>query len=409
MRSGAGSEEPTISASQNAPPRQDRSEEPLRGSPLDAPGQDGQGGDNQDEVLSNRVSTPEPEPEQPAVGRNSLLEAAQEQELETLRTWLRDARAREELRSLQELRTRYEAGDVTAVLAPPAGRSQGLAPTTMPSVSLPRPEPPKEFTKRNRAEFNRWERECEGYFTRSPAHFQTERQKVDFGIMYVSEPLKTLWESNCVVNSVNAPGWVPTWVELKAVMLNSMGTPQERRKLAYDKLKACRQQQGRTPTDLLDYMRPLWEELGSSITPEMQLLEYSAALRSDIQAELERLPLPMRCTIPMVEEQANIVYRRKNQTRDHRDQPAREKHSRRREASGEPEGNTKTLRNAKKPRSAHSGPKRAKAAPPSAPAQAIVCYKCGEPGHRVFECTNPAKPGFVPRAPHAGKEKGLKT
>jgi hypothetical protein len=121
-------------------------------------------------------------------------------------------------------------------------------------------------------------------------------------------------------------------------MLNSIGTPQERKKMAYDKLKAARQLAGQSPTDLLDYMRPLWEELGPSITPEIQLLEFSAAIRPDIQVELERLPFAIRSTIPMVEEQANIAYRRKAPSRERKEQPTKPKAQGRRKDSQDLEG-----------------------------------------------------------------------
>jgi hypothetical protein len=80
----------------------------------------------------------------------------------------------------------------------------------------------------------------------------------------------------------------------------------------------------------------------------MQLLEYSAALRPDIQAELERLLLPMRCTIPIIEEQANVVYRRKTQMREQREESPKRKLNRRRENSSRLEGDAKTPKKAKK-------------------------------------------------------------
>jgi hypothetical protein len=257
-------------------------------------------------------------------------------------------------------------------------------------------------------EFNRWERDCEGYFLRSPINFQTERQKVDFGVMYVSDPLRTLWESNCIVNTVAAPGWVPTWHALKAVMLNSMGTPQKRKRQAYEKLKAARQQHGKSPTDLLDYMRPLWEEMGQSATPELQLLEYTSALRLDIQIELERLPFAMRSTIPIIKEQANIVYRRRNPAREQKEKPTKTKTHSRQKGSQSSEGETKTLKKAKKAKPRQSGPKGDKKPHSGTTSQQITCYKCGEPGHKSFECTNPEKPGSDPRATKPGKVKGQK-
>lgn len=178
--------------------------------------------------------------------------------------------------------------------------------------------------------------------------------------------------------------------------------------MAYDKIKACRQQAGRTSTDLLDYMRPLWEELGSSVTPEMKMLEYSAALRPDIQAELERLPLSMRATLPMIEEQANIIYRRKTHPREQKDPAPKVKQNRRKDNSGGSEGEVKTPKKAKKKGPSQRWPKRDKPSQTNTAEKPIICYKCGEPGHKVYDCINPAKPGFVPREPMAGKEKGQK-
>jgi hypothetical protein len=350
----------------------------------------------------------EEEEGRPELGQDGPFEVTPAQQLEELRDWLKNAQALEELRSLQELRARYEAGDVTAVLPSYSGRTPVLAQQATPSASLPRPEPPKQFTKRSRMEYNRWERDCEGYFLRSPINFQTERQKVDFGIMYVSDPLRTLWESHCLVYTTTLPGWVPTWQALKTAMLNSMGTPQERKRMAYEKLKAARQQAGKSPTDLLDYMRPLWEEMGFSATPELQMLEYTSALRHDIQIELERLPFTMKCTIPMIEEQANIVYRRKAPAREQKEQSAKTKVHGRPKDSQSSEGDQKTPKKAKKVKTGQTGSKGDKKPHSGATPQRITCYKCGEPGHKSFECTNPEKPGSDPRVAKPGKGKGQK-
>jgi hypothetical protein len=401
-------DEATLMQSQHAQLESDEGGEPSGAPRGGTPDTDRLDGSGEEEENVDGAIPPHEEDERPRVAQPGPLGATPNQELQELRAWLQSAQALEELRSLQELRARYEAGDATAVLPTHPGRSVLPTLQATPSASLPRPEPPKQFAKRNRMEFNRWERDCEGYFLRSPVHFQTERQRVDFGVMYVSDPLRTLWESNCVVNTVNSPGWVPTWQGLKAVMLNSMGTPQERKKMAYDKLKAARQQASKSPTDLLDYMRPLWEELGPSVTPEMQLLEFSAALRHDIQIELERLPFAMRSTIPMVEEQANIVYRRKNPVREQKDQQSKTKSKGRRKDSQSSEGDQKTPKKAKKGKTRQSDPKGDKKAPPSSTPKDVTCYRCGEPGHKSYDCTNPEKPGSDPRAAKAGKGKGQK-
>ena len=61
-------------------------------------------------------------------------------------------------------------------------------------------------------------------------------------------------------------------------MLNALGTPSERKQQAYETLKRTHQKPGQSPTDLLDYLRPLWEELGTSQTTELQVLEYISTL-----------------------------------------------------------------------------------------------------------------------------------
>lgn len=61
-------------------------------------------------------------------------------------------------------------------------------------------------------------------------------------------------------------------------MLNTLGTPAKRQQLAYKSLKRCKQRPSQSPFNLLDYMRPLWEELGDFYLEEMKVLEYTAAL-----------------------------------------------------------------------------------------------------------------------------------
>lgn len=367
---------------------------------------DGSDGDEEADGGPDEAIRDSAEPEQPVLGRDGPTQPTINEELREMREWLESTKAREELRVLREIRARYEAGDVTAVRA--LSNSQGgvAMPPAMPSAALPRPEPPQQFAKRNRAEYNRWERDCEGYFTRSSAHFLREQQKVDFGVMYISEPLKTLWNAHCVVEQTTFPAWVPTWAGLKAVMLNSLGTPQERRRQAYEQLKNCRQRAGQSPTELLDYLRPLWEELGSTITPELQVIEYTSALRSDIQRDLERLPVAMRCTIPLVEEQANIIFRRTPQASQSKSHTGKQKPFRHRTHSDGSEGDKKPQKGPKRTKTGRFGAKDDKKGESNPSPATITCYNCGEPGHKSFECTKPRKQGSDPRKDKAGKEKG---
>jgi hypothetical protein len=226
--------------------------------------------------------------------------------------------------------------------------------------------------------------------------------------MYISEPLKTLWRAHCLVEQTAFLAWIPTWASLKAVMLNSLGTPQERRKLAYEQLKSCRQRSGQSPTELLDYLRPLWEELGPTVTPELQVIEYMLALRIDIQRDLERLPVTMRNTIPMIEEQANIIYRRTPSARDQKDHSGKQKPNRPRRGSDGSEGDGKPPKKSKRPKAEHNGPKWGRKPEASTTPRPITCFNCGQPGHKSFDCTNAAKPGSDPRKDKSGKDRGRK-
>jgi hypothetical protein len=159
---------------------------------------------------------------------------------------------------------------------------------------------------------------------------------------------------------------------------------------------------------LLDYLRPLWEELGPTVTPELQVIEYTSALRIEIQRDLERLPVSMRSTIPMIEEQANVIYRRTPSSRDHRDHSGKQKPNRQRTGSDGSEGDGKPLKKLKKLRGYQTGPKRGKRTESSTTQRPITCYNCGQSGQKSFDCTNPAKPGSDPRKEKSGKDQGWK-
>jgi hypothetical protein len=401
-------EDTTSPVPQNTQPGPSRIQEPQKGSPEADRIHGDSEGENELEVESERVQDTPTEPSRPPMGHNRPPVPAISEELLEMRAWLENTQAQEELRVLRELRARYEAGDVTAVRAVSSSQGGVAMPPAMPSAALPRPQPPQQFAKRNREEYNRWERDCEGFFTRSSANFMQEQQKVDFGVMYISEPLKTLWRAHCLVEQTVFPAWIPTWTSLKAVMLNSLGTPQERRKLAYEQLKSCRQRAGQSPTELLDYLRPLWEELGPTVTPELQVIEYTSALRIEIQRDLERLPVTMRNTIPMIEEQANIIYRRTPSVHNQKDHLGKQKSNRPRTGSDGSEGDGKPPKKSKRLRVYQSGPKWGRKPETSTTPRPITCFNCGQAGHKSFECMNPTKPGSDPRKDRSGKERGRK-
>jgi hypothetical protein len=331
-----------------------------------------------------------------------------DRELAAEQRWLDQARKRSELARIRALRARYEAGDLTAIMEDSSSPRQPPTISTVSSHGLPRPKAPETYTKRNRAEYNRWERDCEGFFIRSPANFVSEQQKVDFGLMYVSETMKTLWESHTFTEASVVAGWLPTWAALKEVMLNALGTPAERRQNAYEALRNANQRPNQSPTDLLDYMRPFWEELGNLAPPDIRVVQYIAALSEDVQKELYLMEVDRRDTISKIEEHANVIFRRRTQSKKSRDVSPKKTAGRSRRTSPEAEGSRKTPKSAKKPKPSHSGPFKPKASSVDTDHSELKCYKCGVVGHISPNCPQNTEGGSNSTNQPAGKAKGRK-
>lgn len=329
------------------------------------------------------------------------------QELEELRRWRKKALLQAELESLRAMKARYDTGDLTALQVERTGRTESTLTPTAPSQSLPRPEAPEKYTRRNRAEFNRWERDCELYFKRSPNNFPGEDYKIDFGLGYVSEPLKSLWSAHASPERL-VMSWQPTWKEFKTVMLNALGTPQERQQLAYDAIRDARQRPNQSPTDLLDYLRPHWEELGDLHGPAMKVFEFTGALREEIKKDLIKLPLERRNTLPLVEESANIIHRQNIKSRPPKEQAAKKTEVRPREKSSGTEGTRKPHKKAKNATLGHTSPKWQASGVINADRPKLTCYNCKQVGHIKPNCPSLTKPTAGPSGTQEGKGKGWK-
>jgi len=110
----------------------------------------------------------------------------------------------------------------------------------------------------------------------------------------------------------------------------------------------------------------------------------------------------------MIEEQANIIYRRIAPSKDHKEPKGKEKLQRQRSGSGGPEGEKKILKKAKMAKVGQFLPKKPARSNTNVATQPIVCYRCGEPGHKAYGCEKPRIPGADPREVKPGKGRGQK-
>lgn len=378
-----------------------------------------------EELLRTRLSVPQ-DPAQPDFEPTSASLSqtgpTPSNHLLELRKWILERQLAEEERQLQEIHDKFILGDTQAIYGYRAtnnGDATPVLPTLGPS-NLPKPKEPTVYKKKDRAEFNRWERDCEGFFLRSPQSFSTEEKKVDFGVMYISETLKSLWKSHIDSLETDIVQSVPNWAMLKQVMLDALGTESERQQLAYDQLKKAKQRQGQSPTELLEYLRPLWEELGTTLTKQGHIQAFVSALRADIQKDLLLAPPAERNTLTKVEQRAMIIYRRLPSSLS-----ANEDRKPLKEASEGPSGykvkkrpfpsqrmargGGESKRHHRGGRSPQDGARDPKPAQNGASNDVVTCYGCGQPGHIRPNCPKD-KQGTSShdesKPPYPGKGKG---
>jgi len=347
-------------------------------------------------------------PHQARVAQDVPMVDEVDRELQELEAWHEKATKLQRVARLREAQAKYLAGDTNALQTTRGGIQLAATVPTVSTAGLPRPEPPHVFTKRNRADYNRWKRDCERYFERLPANFPQEVQKVDFGAQYLSETMKSLWEAHRADQLRLSPLWAPTWVTMKAVMLGSLGTLSERRQWAYEALSKARMFAHSNPTELLDYMRPYWEELGDTHGPALQVMGYIHALPEDIQKQLFMYPLERRETLTQVEEAANRIFRQRTSSKNHQGEKPQKEHKSGKNGSKGEGGSKETPKRSKGGSPGHYDRKRTKGGKPKPEHANITCYLCKEVGHYASDCPNPEKSKKSKEGSDPGKGKGQK-
>ena len=336
-------------------------------------------------------------------GASSATAQGDKSRLQQLREWVRQKQEQREIKMLEEVQQRYLAGDQSVLDTLPSDDAAALKVGSSSKPNLPRPEPPHVYKKKNRRDYNMWVRDCEAYHVQAPSEFRREDQRIAFGVQYISETLRTLWDTQCNEERVGNPTWQPTWEGLKQKMLDALGTPAERRQAAFDTLKAYKQRPNQTPTEVLAHLRPLWEELEDYNT-QRQTHEYVSALMDSIKRDLFLLAASQRATIPQIEEQANVIYRRlpsfqkeahPSSQKDSKKPQKKDKGNKNLRDSSDSEEDTRNSKRSRKDKDkdkdkSKTGSSQDKSQKSSGhqrnPMSNVTCYKCGKKGHIAPTC-----------------------
>jgi len=211
--------------------------------------------------------------------------AAITRELEELRNWAQLERDRQELARLQALKSRALSGDRTALEEDVAHPISSTRPESHSNLGAPRPKDPERFITRDRLQYNCWVRDCESIFWGAPNTFHTDLHKVDFAVRFLDETTRSTWDAYTQDHTRQDALWTPTWDQLKAVMLDTLGPESLRRLQAHNELKRTTQRRDQDPNVLLARLNALWSELGD-YPDEQRRMDFLSSLLPEIQKEI---------------------------------------------------------------------------------------------------------------------------
>ena len=325
-----------------------------------------------------------------ALSQSTTIEGEDEQtaltrELEELRKWEQLERTRQDVARLRELKRKVLAGDRSALEEDNNRHSSTQRGESQSNLGAPRPKDPETFTTRDRLQYNCWVRDCEAIFRGAPSTFPSGTQKVDFAVRFLDETTRSTWDAYSQDHMRLEASWTPTWEELKAVMLDTLGPESLRRLTAHNGLKRAKQRPDQDPNSLLAHLNTLWSELGD-YPEEQRRMDFMSALLSDIQKELLLRDQEDYNTVSKLNTLARYYWSKMKRTTTLPEHPARREKSRGHQAQDSLSGSSQTRKKAKKSGSAKSNSKPAKRDQDGPKDPNTACWGCNETGHFQRDC-----------------------
>jgi len=271
---------------------------------------------------------------------------------------------------LKALSTRIEME--TAEANASTTRLHQVAPTHpyIPPGSLPKARDPHVFKGVDKGDYDQWARDLNRLFTRFTVAYPTGPDQCDYASQWLGKSQQDIWERNV---RIIGPELV-TWEVMKSIMLNSMGSPEERVQHAFDKLKKVKQGKF-TPTETLNYMKTYWDEIGD-VGQRTMIHDFIAALNPDVRDRVELSETP--CT--------SLVEAEDRATRADR---YLKEHGGKRTAEDGPSRThvgTKRQKGTQKATYEVSGEKGGEVLKPQAKGDPPTCYGCRKVGHKKPDC-----------------------
>jgi uncharacterized protein YjiS (DUF1127 family) len=383
----------------------DRSQtQPAQPQPSRTPslGEDGEGDDNEPrhpETEHSGASRPDA-----AQGEPTSNEVAAQ--LQELRAWRQREQNRIELARLIELKRKVDEGDISLLEDdlphPPLLRAD----EPVANLGAPRPKDPETFTNRDRLQYNCWARDCETIFRGAPRLFATDVQRVDFGVRFLDETMRSTWETHRNDQLRQNSLWAPTWTQLKAVMLDCLGPEAIRRLSAHTQLKRAKQKPDQDPNHLMSELNVLWSELGDHYTEEQRKMDFLGALLPDIQKELllrDQSEIP---TVTALNILARFHWNKGKRTAMIVNQPHPQRERDSKSSSDIRAGNPQTRKKPRRISAAKKDPTQSKLDQNGPKGDTPVCWTCNQPGHVKRDCPMRKSSSKGPLNGDSGKGKG---